>query len=72
MIWVIAISLFALGTYLIISGIFIRLNEESKSGFWKNAIFIIFDLISGPMSSDGIRILFGGILIAVSILLIVI
>ncbi|GIN87495.1 hypothetical protein J6TS2_38810 [Heyndrickxia sporothermodurans] len=69
MIFLWTILFWFIGIYLVISGI--RLSAKEKRGNKIIDFFIvIIDILSDPISSEGIRVLFGGILIVVGLLLV--
>jgi uncharacterized membrane-anchored protein YitT (DUF2179 family) len=65
-----ALICFIIGSSLIISVLkMIKREAKTKGEVGKKLFTVIFDVISDPISSEGLRILFGGILIGIGILL---
>ncbi|GIN93140.1 hypothetical protein J6TS1_42880 [Siminovitchia terrae] len=64
---------FLIGVYLIGSAILLVLREtkNKRNSFW-DFLVIVLDVISDPITSEGMRIFFGGVFIAIAILLLVI
>jgi uncharacterized membrane protein HdeD (DUF308 family) len=61
---------FIIGIYLLYSGIRLFIKERENDKKWWDYLDVILDIISDPISSEGLRIYLGGILILAVLLLV--
>lgn len=65
-----ALICFTIGIFLIVSVIHLIMKEaKTKGQMGKDFLVVLVDVISDPISSEGLRILFGSVLIVIGILL---
>ncbi|GIN41208.1 hypothetical protein [Heyndrickxia oleronia] len=61
---------FIIGIYLLYSGIRLFNKERENDKKWWDYLDVILDIISDPISSEGLRIYLGGLLILAGLLLV--
>ncbi|MBU5213084.1 hypothetical protein MHI39_19930 [Heyndrickxia sp. FSL K6-6286] len=61
---------FIIGIYLLYSGIRLFIKERENDKKWWDYLDVILDIISDPISSEGLRIYLGGLLILAVLLLV--